>query len=88
MLPVLVAGALICLSRFPIEQLKIDKSFTAELGGYQGAKRDDPDQLERVREPGCDYAQGFLFARRMDAFRATSLINAGATIGSLTAKAS
>jgi diguanylate cyclase (GGDEF)-like protein/PAS domain S-box-containing protein len=84
------------LARFPIDILKIDRSFIAELGTEQedtalvhsviqlaaamklrtvaeGIER--PEQLERVRELGCQSGQGFLFARPMDAIRATALVS-------------
>jgi len=32
------------------------------------------EQLERVRELGCDYGQGFLFARPLDPIRATAFL--------------
>ncbi|MGH2463696.1 MAG: EAL domain-containing protein [Candidatus Limnocylindria bacterium] len=38
-----------------------------------------PEQLERLRELGCTYGQGFLLARPMDAIRATALATAGHT---------
>ena len=34
-----------------------------------------PEQLERVKELGCDYGQGFLLAKPMDPIRATRLVS-------------
>jgi EAL domain-containing protein (putative c-di-GMP-specific phosphodiesterase class I) len=86
------------LSRFPIETLKIDRSFTSRLGGPDeetalvrsviqlatsmgmetvGEGIERPEQLERLRELGCTYGQGYLFAKPMDAIRATSLVTTG-----------
>ena len=89
------------LSRFPIEVLKIDRSFTSQLGSEledsalvrsviqlaaamnmqtvaEGIER--PEQLARVTGLGCDFAQGYLLGRPMDAIRATSLATTHATI--------
>ena len=97
------------LSRFPIDQLKIDRSFTAELGSEmeesalvrsvvqlaramnmqtvaEGIER--PEQLNRVAAIGCDFGQGFLLARPMDAIRATNMVSSGATLISIREQAS
>ena len=42
-----------------------------------------PAQLERVRDLGCDFAQGFLLASPMDAGEARTLARSAATIPSL-----
>jgi EAL domain-containing protein (putative c-di-GMP-specific phosphodiesterase class I) len=72
------------LSRFPVDILKMDRSFLSSehhesglagaiiaLGNSlnldvvaEGIER--PEQIEPLRELGCDLGQGFLFARPMD----------------------
>lgn len=72
------------LSRFPIDRLKIDKSFINGLGRDDTATEitaavislgqklrlkviaegvETPQQLEKLRELGCDEIQGYLFSR-------------------------
>jgi diguanylate cyclase (GGDEF)-like protein/PAS domain S-box-containing protein len=92
------------LARFPIDIIKIDRSFTAELGAEmeesalvrsviqlaaamnmrtvaEGIER--PEQLARVTSLGCDFGQGYLLARPMDAIRATALVAVGVTISTV-----
>jgi diguanylate cyclase (GGDEF)-like protein len=72
------------LNRFPLAQLKLDRSFTAELAHEPRSAKivaatidmaralgmtvvaegvESEEQLAVLRRLGCDYAQGFLFAR-------------------------
>jgi diguanylate cyclase (GGDEF)-like protein/PAS domain S-box-containing protein len=76
------------IRRFPIDTLKIDRLFIADLSEStevaaltativnlahvlgvksvaEGIER--PDQLERLRAIGCEYGQGYLFMRPVDA---------------------
>jgi diguanylate cyclase (GGDEF)-like protein/PAS domain S-box-containing protein len=85
------------LQQYPVDLLKIDRSFVAELASAD----DEPDlvrglvdlakvlglqtvaegveteeQLERLRELGCDMVQGYLFARPLPAPAAELLLRA------------
>jgi EAL domain-containing protein (putative c-di-GMP-specific phosphodiesterase class I) len=47
-----------------------------------------PEQLARVRAIGCDFGQGFLLGRPMDAERATDLAGRDATLHCIVGAAS
>ncbi|MCP4644587.1 MAG: EAL domain-containing protein [bacterium] len=83
------------LHRFPLDTLKIDKTFVTDLHrspeDLQIVKTiillaksldmrivaegiEEPEQLAILRELGCDYGQGYLFSRPVDAETATDLL--------------
>jgi diguanylate cyclase (GGDEF)-like protein/PAS domain S-box-containing protein len=89
-------SSLDCLQRLPIDGLKIDLGFVADLDvtpaataivnaivtlGHELGLRltaegvETSDQLERLRELGCDSAQGFYFARPLTAEAATEMVD-------------
>jgi diguanylate cyclase (GGDEF)-like protein len=96
------------LHRFPIEVLKIDRSFVrrlrADLGNDTGKKRpfeivrtivamaqilgmqvvaegvELPDQLSVLRELGCEFGQGYLFSRALDAGAAGRFLDSSAVL--------
>jgi diguanylate cyclase (GGDEF)-like protein/PAS domain S-box-containing protein len=82
------------LRRFPLDVIKVDRSFVAALGDGQGSSIagaivslaqalglstvaegiEDEEQCSAARALGCDYGQGFLFARPMPADDLTRLL--------------
>ena len=86
------------LNRFPVNTLKIDKSFVAELGKDRNAVLlisaitnlgqalglkviaegvETAEQLSQVRRTGCDFAQGYYFAKPLPAEAAEALLEKG-----------
>ncbi len=79
-------SSLSCIREFPIDVLKIDRSFIADVGNSLASAAilqavvtladnldlpviaegiENNEQLALLREIGCGYGQGFLFARPM-----------------------
>ena len=88
------------LHRFPINTLKIDRSFISQMHSTENAEIvrtiitlarslemdvvaegvETAEQLEQLRALGCDYAQGYIFSRPLEAGDATRLITHTQTI--------
>ena len=88
-------ASLTYLRRFPIDTLKIDRSFVSQLGPDPDSSEliraivslahnlrldvvaegvETAEQLTQLQEVGCDYGQGYLFSRALDAQSAGNLI--------------
>lgn len=94
------------LNRFPVDTLKIDRSFisammqaddnlqivktivtlAANLGMQVVAEGvETEEELNHLKQLGCEYAQGFLFSEPMDALQADKfIVNGASVINSMT----
>lgn len=83
------------LNRFPVNLLKVDKSFIDKMNTSESSRQyvaaiisighimgfdvisegvEDEDQLETLREIGCDYIQGFIWGRPLSKEDAEKLV--------------
>lgn len=86
------------LQRFPIDVLKIDRSFISQIGEQSEIVRtiislaralslqavaegtETLGQVEQLRELHCEYGQGWLFSKALDADRIEEMLRAGQTL--------
>ncbi len=91
-------SALNYLARFPVDALKIDRSFINMIGVNEGNQKiiemiktltghlgliliaegvEKAEQVAFLRSIGCEYAQGFFYAKPLDSLAATELLASG-----------
>ena len=91
-------SALNYLARFPVDALKIDRSFINMIGVNEGSQKiiemiktltdhlgliliaegvEKAEQVAFLRSIGCEYAQGFFYAKPLDSHAATELLASG-----------